>query len=590
LVTRTLVTTADERTWPKNKNQPILFLGEWCTLYDRKHIWKGLDYKIVPYHWHNKEKFSNDYYYLDAVYETILIDLRMQFNAIHNVNYSLKYWRILIGPWLGFFLQMLYDRWFMLKIAIAQYSINGVNIIDRDRYSMVPKDMNHFNSMFMGDDWNELIYGQIVENFFGDQLKINKIKIHTQEKIENKDNGFKFKLKNIIISLINLVNKMTSKNDEFFFIASYLPLIQDLKMQIALKQIPKRWRAENTPDNINTINASERDNLKLKTLNADSFVNIAINLFFKNIPSVYLEGYKKLTDIVNKNSWPTNPKVIFTSNAFHGSDYFKAWAAGKQDKGALLVIGQHGGMYGMIPFSFEESHQLAISDYWLSWGWVNSNNKIIPVANLKNLNSSLTNKNKGGGLLVTFVTPRYSYHMFSVILPSQWPDYFDDQCKFISSLPEIIQKEMKVRLFGDDRKWGQKSRWNDQFPNLKLDYGKQSMKSMVKKCRVFIASYNSTTYLETLAWNVPTIAFWNPNSWDLIDEVKDDFYLLKKVKILHDTPESAAKHLAEIWEDVPQWWQSKEVQQAREAFCRRWSYVDEDSFDKLYKALKEISG
>ena len=43
-----LVTTADETTWEKNKT--ILFLGDWCKKYSRKHIWENLDYKTVkPY-------------------------------------------------------------------------------------------------------------------------------------------------------------------------------------------------------------------------------------------------------------------------------------------------------------------------------------------------------------------------------------------------------------------------------------------------------------------------------------------------------------------------------------------------------------
>ena len=44
-----LITTADERTWPKKKHE-LIFLGEWCRLYDRKHIWQKIDYLVAkPY-------------------------------------------------------------------------------------------------------------------------------------------------------------------------------------------------------------------------------------------------------------------------------------------------------------------------------------------------------------------------------------------------------------------------------------------------------------------------------------------------------------------------------------------------------------
>lgn len=35
---RYLITTADERTWKFDR--PVLFLGEWCRLYDRRHVWQ----------------------------------------------------------------------------------------------------------------------------------------------------------------------------------------------------------------------------------------------------------------------------------------------------------------------------------------------------------------------------------------------------------------------------------------------------------------------------------------------------------------------------------------------------------------------
>ena len=45
---RYLITTADENTWKFDR--PVIFLGEWCRLYDRKHIWSGMDAVVAePY-------------------------------------------------------------------------------------------------------------------------------------------------------------------------------------------------------------------------------------------------------------------------------------------------------------------------------------------------------------------------------------------------------------------------------------------------------------------------------------------------------------------------------------------------------------
>ena len=45
---RYLITTADERTWKFDR--PVIFLGEWCRLYDRKHVWESMDAVVAePY-------------------------------------------------------------------------------------------------------------------------------------------------------------------------------------------------------------------------------------------------------------------------------------------------------------------------------------------------------------------------------------------------------------------------------------------------------------------------------------------------------------------------------------------------------------
>ena len=140
MVKRVLVTTALEDTWPKD-GSPILFLGEWCKLYERKHVWEKLDYEVAPYHWDDRQKLFNDYNNLLVFYEDALRALADKLNQIHGVNHSLRYWRILIGPWLGYFIQALFDRWFMLDATFRNYNFAGVSVFHREPHESVPNDM-----------------------------------------------------------------------------------------------------------------------------------------------------------------------------------------------------------------------------------------------------------------------------------------------------------------------------------------------------------------------------------------------------------------------------------------------------------------
>ena len=78
---------------------------------------------VLPYHWDDRHKLYNDYQYLNSIYENTLIALQRQLNEIHQVDHSLQYWRILIGPWLGWFIQIVFDRWTMLNHAFDKYEI-----------------------------------------------------------------------------------------------------------------------------------------------------------------------------------------------------------------------------------------------------------------------------------------------------------------------------------------------------------------------------------------------------------------------------------------------------------------------------------
>ena len=192
-------------------------------------------------------------------------------------------------------------------------------------------------------------------------------------------------------------------------------------------------------------------------------------------------------------------------------------------------------------------------------------------------------------LMVENAIPRYSYHMYAVPVASQWLSYFDDQCQFIYALPERLRKKMLIRLYGHDYGWCQKERWLEQFPDLQLDPGHQPIYDLINKSRLYISTYNATTYLESLAWNMPTIMFWNPIHWELREDVIPYFELLKSVKIFHETPESASNHMVKIWDDIPSWWESEAVQNNRKQFCERYSHIPENPLDKLETIFRDLS-
>lgn len=586
-MSRVLIATALEETWPPN-NEPVLFLGEWCRLYGRKSAWDGLNATVASYHWDNREKLHHDYIYLQALYEELLSELTSSLNETHGVKHSIRYWRILIGPWLGCFIQILFDRWAMLAQVQRDNDFCYISLKEYKSHNLfIPNDFEEFISFFLGDEWNNFLYGQIAE-WMRIPTKYSKETQYERKSISTIKS--KLKGRRLYASLKEIANYIFSRfgrNDGYFFISTYLGVKQNLRLQFKLGQIPLLWQSVVAPQ------AKISEKMRKWDLPANGnqeFEHLVRALVPKNVPKLYLEGYSALIQFSNNVSWPKTPKIIFTSNSLISDDVFKAWAAGKVEHGIPLVIGQHGGNYGMALWSFFEDHEIAVADRYLTWGWTKQRDKkVLPIGNFKKCPKTSPNLN-GVALLVVMTLPRQSYYMYSVpIGAGQWQAYFQDQLRFAMALPEDLRTKLVIRLSSRDYEYFQQRRWKDVFQNIELDDGSCSISTLMRKSRLYISTYNATTYLESMALNFPTLIFWNPMHWELREEASEMFEKLKKVGIFHETPESAAKHMENIWDDISDWWFSVAVQEARTEFCNKYTRETKDTVRMLTETFLNLS-
>ena len=165
-------------------------------------------------------------------------------------------------------------------------------------------------------------------------------------------------------------------------------------------------------------------------------------------------------------------------------------------------------------------------------------------------------------------------------------DYFEDQKQFFSYLPNSIAKDTVVRLYPHDYLWSQKERWANSFPESVIDNCNEDFNTALSNSRIVISGWNTTTYLESLAANIPTVIFWDSKYFELKDEAKEYFEQLEKVKIFHKNPHSAANHVQNIWENIDEWWNKPEVVEARDNFKRKYVFSDNRPLDKLAEVFK----
>lgn len=547
-----------------------------------------MDAEVLPYHWDDRAQLYSDYRYLKDFYERLLPDLTVQLNRIHGVDHRLRYWRILIGPWLGYFTQVLFDRWASIQQAVSQHELSGTIVFAGREESLVPNDMADFNRLYVGDEWNHHLYATILRQF----TKVACIKRIRQgmegvPKAVSTTVAWNRRIGRALAAWYARTASVLTGDQDAFLLSTFLPFRDEMRMHKRLGQMPQLWR-QVAPIQV-TVDGSRREWV-VTGENRSEFETCARSLIPQQMPTAYLEGYGQLVEQTASLPWPKQPKLIWTSNSSISDDVFKAWAAEKAGRGTPLVTGQHGGHYGVGRWSFAEDHEIAISDCYLSWGWTEPEQpRVKPVGQLTS-KSPLGVRHSGqpGALLVTCTVPRQSYHMYSVMVSRQWLDYFSDQCAFVEHLPQPIRTALTVRLYSHDYGWDQTRRWRERFADLRLDDGQSSIYELIRQSRIYISTYNATTYLESLAMDVPTVIYWNPNHWELRDSAVPYFEDLKRVGIFHETPQSAARHVAAVWDDVDAWWARPAVRDAVARFRTRYCDVPADLLERIERTLREV--
>ena len=565
-----LVTTADERTWGKDKK--ILFLGEWCKLFARKDKWSKLDYEVLPYHWDDCEKLHSDYLYLNDLYEKILPEISEILNNIHGVNHSVRYWRIIVGLWILGFIYVFYDRYQSMLSAVGYAKIKNTLIIKADRTKYVPQDFSEFGTWAIeNDEYNYYLYSRIIEDMdripfeYLDFSAQGTLHIGNTTNVRNKPVLFKKIVKRVFQYMPQYFNKIV-------FSGTYLEVRDIIKLQFSLNQIPYFISPERIiPES--KINLSLRNKIQLRSSD-NRFQNLLMRMITEQLPTLYVEGYIKMNQIALK-AYPKYPKIMFNSVAFNANETFKFWAAYNVDRDVKLLGCQHGGLYGSGILSASEDHQIKICNTFYTWGWESDsykNTKSLLAAGLNTKKNGIRLKKGRRLLLVAMAMSRYSFIPETLCTSSSgFLAYLNEQYRFVTALSVENRKLLLVRLYMHDYQLSQKDRWISKFPEIECSDVNESIISQINKSSLCIITYDSTAYLETFVANFPTILFWNPKQWEARVSAKPYFDRLRKAGILYDTPEQAADKVNEISEDPISWWKQSAVQDAKDQFCHRFA-------------------
>jgi len=582
-----LATTALSEFW--DKNQKILFLGAWCLRPDREHEWESLTYEVMPTVWNDRKRFFEAAEYIDACYERILARLGEYMNAMHGAAFSPRYWRIVIGPWLLYYLHPLYDRYVHLQQALRAYP-NLETVTLASGSFRVPENTAGMIELLIDDDgYNLQLFSQLLQGM-GYQFRAEPLPPLPES--ECQPNFRRSILKSAFRRSMHAIERANARRLQIALCDMYTPrpAMWHLAFRTALRALPveidQHWPFTIAPA------ASDERRANLGRIAADDdFQRLAMQALPANFPRIYLESYDDARTSVRR-SYPQVPPVIMSATGWYTNEPFKFLAAEAAERGTRLVAMQHGGSYGLARFSAPERHERKVGDSFMAWGWaddVSASCRNLPNPRVSSFLSTVRNGHRALSETVLFVTtqcPRYFYRFDSTPVGSQWADYFEWSLQFLASLSDRVRSRILFRPFYRDYGWRIRERVGERFPGVRLD-DRTPLQQRLRESRLVVINYRETSFLETLAADIPTILFWDPQRWEVRNEAEPFFDKLRRAGILWDSPEAAAEKVDEVYDDPWRWWGSAAVQETRWSFANRYALGERDWARSWVRKLRD---
>ncbi len=578
------------------KNFDAVLIGKWCKYYNNKQVFNKLDIIINDFHWDNEKKHHHDYQYLKALHLKILKEMAKSLNTFHNEDHSLKYWRMLIDPFLITYVGVIFDRWENLKLAFKSNKNIYIKNISNKNYISPAFDHIQFEKNIHSELWNHKILIKIINFAFKDKCKFlnNKLKLKT-EKSKFKYSFFSSlntKIKSLIFDFFTIFPKNHSVTFldtnfnlkyriKFFMISNKINFFLGNKLEIINNNLQHKKKNE-------VVREKFKKNFKFKTKN--KFETFLISNLFELIPTCLLEEYKSIFDIVSKLELKS--KVIISQYAIWGNPIKKNWIALNCEKGSKFYQLQHG---GSIP---KKEHNLNfypnVSNKLITWykstkkNHVHLPSTIIFNSNFHNM-KNIPSRNKNLTIIIG-VEKRWQGKLYYGPHSAQILDSYDHTLRFHQKIKKNIKKNCVLKLSAIDFGWDYKKIFKNIYTTGKIvDKGKISR--VLENSKINICTYPETTFSECMLTEIPTILLYTKNLYKLNKDFNNLVSELLKYKIIFFNEIAAADHINRVWDNPNAWWLQNGVQSVRKKFlnlCLKYKSDETDSFNMWKNYIKKI--
>ncbi len=568
-----------------SKKDKKLFLNLNCFHEDiSKNIFKGNFFKnniIKPCM--NKKSYSNNSRQIEKMIISVSKSLRKVLNNFHKENKSQRFWEILFANWLKTFASIVGEKYFNILEAKNNYKFDKI-IISNNKFINQNINNSDLENNTANDAWNFELYSEIIKELNFPKSKIKYDFKYEQKKSLNtkKNNNFeKFFNKNFL----KLSNSLLSKNHSMIYDTS-LDKFSKMKIHLNLSQLP------NLPlklqINYKQFNEAVRCKLDLNYKKYSGLERIFRKVLPLSLPTAIIENYSKLNKSINDLSFPKKPRLIFTSSEYNNNDLFRFFAAKNISNKTKYIIAQHGNNYFSLKDYKYLFPEVKYSDFFISWGSIYKDKKVIKLFNILNLNYKKTNLKKNKIFVFFKPIPKMK------IWP--WDNYYETfknyylSGELIRNLNSNLKKKITFRFKYKNNKLNILKKFVDNISGYKLDQNTIQKNSLLNSSKLIIFTYESTGLYEALSLDIPCVCLISKPIYFYTKKTQKIFQEMIKANIFFTNPKLMARHINKNENYIDHWWKSKRVLKAKKVFKYNLSSpIGDDPYTKFSNLLLKLS-
>lgn len=505
---------------------------------------------------YNSKKIDTELKFIISERSKRLFFIRGEINKYLNEDYDEEFYELIFGDWLDNLSNVSHLVWIDSINHQIEFKKNTINI---------PFNSYDFNVLRINKSFNSQLY-YLKKNLLN--LNFNNLNFDIFHSKQKKNNS----IKEVILKKFKKLRNIFSSKEIFLYSSYFFGRGSSYFLKI-LKNNKIYFPEKIELSNIMQIDIFWRKN-RIYHLNKifDSYSFFKL-LFFLYLPVSLLENLKENISICKKNLLKKTPKKIIAKSELHFNLEFKIQTYFYKSLGAKLVYIQHGGNYGLDNIHQFEKYEIKCSDKFVSWGWKYNYANVYPLSQ-PILNIENNKKIKKKTLLMMGNYPSFPYRLhFQPMGKLRVEKMRNETLSFLNKLGNY--EDLYLKTYTDyDSDINHNLKKN--FPNFKFENSKNITK-IFENSRLVIHNYLCTSYLQTLALNIPTVCFYDPEVYRFKPEV--DYYVKKfnEYKIFHQNGESAANFLKKT--DIDDWWNNEKVQNIRKSFINKYSRFSNNWLD-----------